>query len=146
MKIGISACLAGDKVRYDGTDKKDEKLLKLLQGHELIRICPELEAGFSIPRDTLEISGNRVYSRAGKDCTRKLQKGAAKSLEKIRDCDFVILKSRSPSCGLYQIYDGTFSGKMTEGNGVFARLCLENGIPVYSENDIDEIRRKTAGA
>ncbi|MBO4918640.1 MAG: DUF523 domain-containing protein [Erysipelotrichaceae bacterium] len=146
MKIGISACLAGDKVRYDGTDKKNEELLKILKDHELIKICPEMAAGFPVPRESLEIKDGKVYSSGGKDVTEKLKKGTLKCLEMIRDCDMVILKERSPSCGTYRIYDGSFSGKLIEGQGLFTRLCLEHNIPVYSENDIEEIRRKTAGA
>ena len=146
MKIGISACLAGDRVRYDGTDKMEQELLKILKDHELIKICPEMAAGFPVPRESLEIKDGKVYSSGGKDVTKKLQKGAVKSLEMIMDCDMVILKERSPSCGVYRIYDGSFSGKLIEGHGMFTQLCLEHNIPVYSENDIDEIRRKTAEA
>ena len=146
MKIGISACLTGDKIRYDGTDKKNEELLKILKDHELIKICPEMEAGFPVPRESLEIKDGKVFSLSGKDVTKKMMKGAMKCLEMIWDCDMVILKERSPSCGVYRIYDGSFSGKLIDGHGLFTRLCLEQGIPVYSENDIEEIKRKTAGA
>ncbi len=146
MKIGISACLAGDKVRYDGTDKKNKKLLRILNGHELIKICPEMAAGFPVPRESLEIRNGRVYSASSKDITGKLNKGALKCLEIIRDCDLVILKEKSPSCGVYQIYDGSFTGKLINGHGLFTQLCMENNIPVYSENDIKEIKRKTAGS
>lgn len=146
MKIGISACLTGDKVRYDGTDKENKELLKILKGHELVKICPETAAGFSVPRKSLEIRNGKVYSVSNKDITEKLHKGAMKCLEMIQDCDLVILKEKSPSCGVYQIYDGSFSGKLIEGHGSFTQLCLEHHIPVYSENDIEEIKRKTAGA
>ena len=145
MIIGISACLAGEKVRYDGADKKDLKLLKILKGHELVKICPELAAGFPVPRESLETRNGKVYSLSGEDLSEKLNMGAHKCLELVKDCDFVILKDKSPSCGLRQIYDGTFSGKLVDGNGIFAGLCLNRGIPVYSENDIEEIKRKTAG-
>ncbi len=145
MKIGISACLTGDKVRYDGTDKRNSELLKILKEHELIKICPEIAAGFPVPRESLEIRNGKDYSCSDRDVTMKLNEGAHKCLKMIQDCDFVVLKERSPSCGVHLIYDGTFSGKPIEGHGLFTRLCLENGIPVYSENDIEEIKRKTAG-
>ena len=145
MKIGISDCLTGDKVRYDGTDKRNSELLKILKEHELIKICPEMTAGFPVPRESLEIRNGRVYSSSDEDITKKLNEGAHKCLKMIQDCDFVVLKEKSPSCGVHLIYDGTFSGKPIEGHGLFTRLCLENGIPVYSENDIEEIKRKTAG-
>ncbi|MBQ6479072.1 MAG: DUF523 domain-containing protein [Erysipelotrichaceae bacterium] len=145
MKIGISACLTGEKVRYDGTDKKSEELLETLKGHELVKICPEMAAGFSVPHDPIEIRKEQVLSLSGKNVTEKLYKGARECLEMIMECDFVILKEKSPSCGLHKIYDGSFSGKLIEGNGIFARLCQEHKILVYSETDIEEIRRKTAG-
>ncbi len=145
MKIGISACLTGDKVRYDGTDKRNSELLKILKEHELIKICPEMTAGFSVPHEPLEIRNGKVYSSSERNVTKKLNEGAHECLKMIQDCDFVVLKERSPSCGVHLIYDGTFSGKPIEGHGLFTRLCLENGIPVYSENDIEEIKRKTAG-
>ena len=146
MKIGISACLTGDKVRYDGTDKKNKKLLKILKGHELIKICPEMAADFSVPRESLEIRNGKVYTKSEKDVTEELKKGARKCLETIHDCDLIVLKEKSPSCGIYRIYDGSFSGKLINGQGLFTQLCLEHHIPVYSENDIKEIKRKTAGA
>ena len=145
MKIGISACLAGDKVRYDGSDKKSRELLKILKGHELVKICPETAAGFPVPREPMEIRDGKVCDLSGRDLTEKMNEGAFRCLEMIKECDLVILKDRSPSCGLHQIYDGSFSGELTDGNGVFAGLCLKSGIPVYSEDDIEEIRRKTAG-
>ncbi|MBQ2658340.1 MAG: DUF523 domain-containing protein [Erysipelotrichaceae bacterium] len=146
MKIGISACLAGDKVRYDGTDKENKELLRILKGHELIKICPEMAAGFPVPRESLEIRNDKIYSASNKDITGKLNKGALKCLEMIQNCDFVVLKEKSPSCGVCQIYDGSFTGKLINGHGLFTQLCMENHIPVYSENDIEEIKRKTAGA
>ncbi|MBQ1307706.1 MAG: DUF523 domain-containing protein [Erysipelotrichaceae bacterium] len=145
MKIGISACLTGDKVRYNGTDKRNSELLKILKGHELIKICPEMTAGFSVPHEPLEIRNGKVYSSSDRDVTKKLNEAARKCLEMIQNCDLVVLKERSPSCGVHLIYDGTFSGKPIEGHGVFTRLCIKNGIPVYSESDIEEIKRKTVG-
>ena len=146
MKIGISACLAGDKVRYDGTDKKNIELLEILKGHELVKICPEMAAGFPVPRKSLEIRNKEVFSSYVKNISKKLMKGALKCLEMISDCDLVVLKERSPSCGVHQVYDGSFSGKLIKGHGIFTRMCLEHDIPVYSEDDIEEIRRNTAGA
>ncbi|MBQ1481950.1 MAG: DUF523 domain-containing protein [Erysipelotrichaceae bacterium] len=142
MKIGISACLCGKKVRYDGSDKKDEELLKLLQGHELIEICPELSAGFSIPHEALEIKDGKVLTSSFIDVTEKLTQGSLKELSKIADCDLLILKQKSPSCGKGKIYDGSFSGKLVEGNGIFAKLCLEKGIKVFSEEDKISIEKE----
>ena len=142
MKIGISACLLGDNVRYDGTNKRNEKLIELLKNHEIIKICPEIASGFSVPRQPIEIRNSRVYTQDGKDLTEQLKKGSLECLRLVEDCDFVILKTKSPSCGYKKIYDGTFTNTLVDGNGIFTELCLKNNILVYSENDIEKIKEK----
>ncbi len=140
MKIGISACLLGEKVRYDGTDKRNEDLIHLLDGHELIAVCPEREAGFPIPHEPLEIKGNTVITSSGEDVTEKLHQGAERCLERIVDCDLLIFKSKSPSCGIGRVYDGSFSGKLIEGDGVFASMCKKKKIVLCDENDLERIK------
>ena len=140
MKIGISACLLGEKVRYDGTHKRNDTLLDLLKGHDLIGICPEREAGFPIPHEPLEIRGDRVFTSSGKDVTEQLSEGAKRCLDRIADCDLLILKSKSPSCGIGHVYDGSFSGKLIEGDGVFAVLCRKKKIALCDENDLERIK------
>lgn len=140
MKIGISACLLGEKVRYDGTHKRNDTLLDLLKGHELIGICPEREAGFPIPHEPLEIRGDRVFTSSGKDVTEQLFQGAERCLTQIADCDLLILKSKSPSCGIGHVYDGSFSGKLIEGDGVFTILCKKKKIALCDENDLERIK------
>ena len=142
MRIAISSCLCGLNVRYDGSSKYDRELLELIRNHELVTICPELEAGFSVPRESLEIRDGRVFTSSGKDVSDQLESGCLRCLEKVRDCDFLILKQKSPSCGKGTIYDGSFSGKLIEGNGAFAGLCLEHGLKVFSEEEIDAIRKE----
>ena len=142
MKIGISACLLGYKVRYDGTDKRNDEILKLLKGHELVAICPEFRAFFPIPHQALEIREDKVYTSGGEEVSEKLSAGARLCLDKVRDCDFLILKQKSPSCGNGQIYDGTFSGKLISGKGIFTRICLEEGFRVYSEDQIEAIQKE----
>ena len=140
MKIGISSCLLGNKVRYDGTHKRNDELINLLDKHELIPVCPEIEAGFTIPREPIEIKNDKVITRNGKDVTDALISGSDKCLNKIIDCDFVILKSKSPSCGYKKIYDGNFNNNLIDGNGIFTDMCIRNNIKVFSENDIKLIR------
>ena len=142
MKIGISACLAGHKVRYDGTDKRNEELLEVLNGHELICICPELDASFPIPHLPLEQRQEKVYTSQNEDVTEKLMKGCLSSFQKVKDCDMIILKTKSPSCGKGKIYDGTFSGRLVEGNGLFTKLCLQKEMKVFSEEEIQAIRKE----
>ena len=142
MKIGLSACLYGQNVRYDGTDKKNEAILKLLEGHEIILICPELSAGFEIPHDPLEIDKDKVFTCKGQDVTEKLERGCLACLEKVKDCDLLILKQKSPSCGKGKIYDGSFSGKLMQGNGIFTKLCLKQGLKIFSEEEISDIKKE----
>ena len=136
-KIGVSACLLGHNVRYDGNNQKNEKLLKLLEGHEVIYVCPETFGGLPTPRFPAEIIGDKVININGDDVTSQYNKGAKLSYEKIKDCDFVILKAESPSCGYKKIFDGSFSGKFIDGNGVFVQMCLEHKIKVFTEEDLD---------
>ena len=138
-KIGVSACLLGHNVRYDGTNKINNELIKLIEGNETIPICPEVLAGLSTPRTPFELVNNRAITIDNKDITDKLLLGSNIALEKVLDCDFVILKTKSPSCGYKKIYDGSFSSKLIEGNGIFTNLLISNKIKVFSEEDFDEI-------
>ena len=142
MRIAISSCLCGMNVRYDGGNRNAPELLELIKDHELIPICPELAAGFSVPRETIELRNGRARTISGSDVSEQLRSGCLRCLEKIKDCDFLILKQRSPSCGKGRIYDGSFSGKLIEGNGVFAELCLKQGFRIYSEEEIDAIQKE----
>ena len=139
MKIGVSACLLGHNVRYDGHNKKDEELINLLKDHEVIPICPELSAGFTIPRPAIELRENKAINTNGEDLTACLQTGARLCLEKIKDCDLLILKSRSPSCSPGYIYDGTFNHILIPGNGIFAQMAIDRQIPVCDETKAKEI-------
>ena len=139
MKIAVSACLMGDNVRYDGSNKRNKELIRLLESHEIVRICPEAMV-FAIPHPPIELQHERVIDSAGYDHTEELEAACKECLKKIEGCDLVILKSRSPSCGLSEIYDGSFSGTLIKGNGLFAALCLSNGYPVYTENDLKIIK------
>ena len=114
-----------------------ERVVALAQKHTLLPICPEQLGGLPTPRLPSEIVGDRVVMRDGSDVTAQYAAGAAEalSLARMLRADFAILKANSPSCGRGQIYDGSFTGQKTAGNGVTAQLFLESGIPVYTEND-----------
>lgn len=130
----VSSCLAGMKVRYNGTDCLDEKIQKLLNENQAIAVCPELLGGFSTPREPAEIVGGdgeavlagtaKVVDRSGIDVTELYLKGAYITLEKAREVSatMVVLKENSPSCGSTMIYNGEFKGKKIAGNGVTAAL------------------------
>lgn len=144
MKIGISACLLGDKCTWKGTHNKCQELIELLTGHTLIKICPEVMGGLSIPRHPCEITSTHpliVSTIASEDYTRYYLDGTIISLDKTKDCDLLILKANSPSCGNEYIYDGTFTHSLIKGEGVFAHAAKERGMKVYSEKQLDEIRK-----
>lgn len=141
MRIMVSACLMGENCKYNGGNNNHEVLKKQLQKHEVIPVCPEVEGGLLIPRDPAEIVDGIVKTKIGKIVDAEFQKGARICLEKAKTehIDVAILQSRSPSCGVKQIYDGTFSGQKIAGSGIFAKLLQEEGIRAIDVEDMDEI-------
>ena len=141
-KLIISACLLGVATRYDGKSKKaitDEDLKKLSERYHLVPVCPEIYGGLPTPRTPSERVEDRVKMKDGKDVTDNYLKGAYEtlSLAKITGAKKALLKAKSPSCGKNEIYDGSFSGNLTSGNGVTVDLLIANGIEVFNENEID---------
>ncbi|CDF58462.1 DUF523 domain-containing protein [Thermobrachium celere] len=149
--ILISACLLGLCCKYNGGDNKNIKVLEFIKKYPAIPVCPEQLGGLPTPRKPAEIKaenskdvldGNgKVINIEGQDVTDCFVKGAYETLKlaKIYDVKIAILKSKSPSCGCGFIYDGTFRGRLKEGNGITAELLIQNGIKVYSEDDLDKI-------
>ena len=133
--ILVSACLLGEKCRFDGKSKPCDKVIKLNEKYNLIPVCPEVLGGLETPRTPCEIRNGKVISANGIDRTIEYTTGAQIALEiaKENNCKVAILKSKSPSCGKGKIFDGTFSGTLTDGNGITAQLLTENGIDVYNE-------------
>ncbi|MCD6551450.1 DUF523 domain-containing protein [Thermotoga sp.] len=145
MKILVSACLLGLPTRYDSRSKPDEKILKLLEKHILIPVCPEQLGGLPTPRPRCEILGGhgwtgkeKVVDEFGCDRTESYLKGAKLTLEiaRLLKVSVAILKSKSPSCGKYLVYDGSFSGRLVPGKGVTAFLLEKNGVKVFEENEV----------
>lgn len=138
MRILVSACLLGCACRYDGASKPREEMKAR---HELIPVCPEQLGGLPTPRPPAERQGDRVMTREGTDVTAQYRKGAEEALQLCRlfGCDCAVLKERSPSCGCSGIYDGSFSGRLTEGQGVTAELLTQAGIRVYGESEAGEL-------
>lgn len=141
-KIIVSGCLFGCDCRYKGDNCKCEELLALADEHILIPVCPEQMGGLSTPRDPAEIVGDKVISNHGKDVTYEYTKGAETALHvaKVNNADAVVLKANSPSCGKGIIYDGTFTGNKIEGNGIAAKMFLDAGFSVFTENEIPELK------
>ena len=138
MKILVSACLLGQKCKYNGGDNYSQKVLDYIKDHEVIPVCPEVSGGLPTPRIPCEIVDGIVRNKDGENKDKEFRSGAEICLKKAIDekADLAILQSRSPSCGVNQIYDGTFSGKLIDGKGVFASLLSQNGIKVLDVEDI----------
>lgn len=141
MKILISACLLGCRCRYDGGSKPHPVAARLAEHHELVPVCPEQLGGLPTPRPPAERRGDRVVTAAGVDVTEQYCRGAEEALRlcKVTGCQAAVLKERSPSCGSGAVYDGTFSGTLTAGDGVTAAALKAAGIPVYGESLTNEL-------
>ncbi|MEY9977550.1 DUF523 domain-containing protein [Lysinibacillus sp. RC79] len=149
--ILISSCLAGLKVRYNGTDSLDERIQQLVLENKAVTVCPEFMGGFSTPREPAEIVGGdggdvldgkaRVFEKSGRDVTELYIKGAYATLQKALELSAttVILKEYSPSCGSALIYNGDFSGTKLVGVGVTTALLRRNNIAVFSEEDFSDL-------
>lgn len=136
----VSACLLGVNCKYSGGNNAlpPDKLRKLMDEYELIPVCPEAYGGLTTPRAPSERIGDKVISENGRDVTTEYEKGAetALFLAKTFGAEIAFLKENSPSCGCGRIYDGSFSGTLTDGDGVTAELLKKNGITVIGESKL----------
>ncbi|MGE5631475.1 MAG: DUF523 domain-containing protein [Caulobacteraceae bacterium] len=156
MNIIVSACLLGTNCKYSGGNNLNEKLVEFVKEHNVIPVCPEELGGLSTPREPNEIQKGtgkevlegkaRVVDKKGEDVTEQFVRGAKEVLKlaKQHSCPAAILKANSPSCGCGIIYDGSFSGRRKEGNGVCTQLLLDNGIKVMSDENFEEKLRELA--
>ena len=138
-RILVSACLLGLPCRYDGESRPNEEVISLYEKYELIPFCPEIYGGLETPRAPSERVGDRVLMKDGRDVTENYKRGALIALEqsKLNSIELAILKARSPSCGKGKIYDGSFSGKLIDGDGVTAELLTKAGVKVITEEELD---------
>lgn len=138
MKIMVSACLAGENCKYNGGNNRNEKVMALLAENEIINVCPEQMGGLPTPRVPSEIQNGEVINRDGISVDMEYRLGAEKCLEIAKEFqpDLIVLQSRSPSCGVKQRYDGTFTGKLLDQPGVTAELLIRNGFHVI---DVEEL-------
>jgi len=137
--IVVSECLAGVKCRYNGTGNPSKKVIELIKQGKAIPVCPEQLAGLSTPRAPAEIRGDKVLTKDGQDETAEFIIGANEAMKivEMANCTEAILKSKSPSCGCGQIYDGTFTGNIKEGDGIFTKALKEKGIKCTTEKDYE---------
>ena len=138
MKILVSACLLGENCKYNGGNNFSPEVTAFVQGHEVIPVCPEVEAGMGCPRIPVEIVNGVLTDKNGNTVDGPMRAAIEKRLRELagQGIDCAILKSRSPTCGVRQIYDGTFSGTLIDGSGLFARALKDAGYRVIDSEDI----------
>lgn len=143
----ISRCLAGYPCRYDGKSKGVPEIMELAGKEEVLLVCPEVLGGLPTPRIPSEIRDGRVINREGEDVTEAFVKGAERSMALCREkgCSAAILKADSPSCGMGRIHNGLFDGGYVSGNGIFAEMILQAGIPAVTEKEYLESIKQAAG-
>jgi len=143
VKILVSACLLGEKVRYDGGDSRKVGLLETWQAEgRVIPLCPEVAGGLPVPRSPAEIQADdRIINIEHEDVTDAFERGAQKALElcKHHQIEIAILKEGSPSCGSSLINNGNFDRTKIPGQGITTRLLKANHIRVFSENELDQV-------
>ena len=141
MKIMVSACLAGENCKYNGGNNRSGKVLRLMDANEVLTVCPEQMGGLPTPRVPSEIRDGIVTAKDGRIVDAQFRAGAAKCLEiaKREQPDLIVLQSRSPSCGVKQRYDGTFTGTLVNGAGVTAQLLMDNGFRCVDVEDLVEV-------
>lgn len=139
----ISGCLLGHNCKYNGGNNRNEDVIRFCEEHEYLVVCPESAGNLPTPRPPAEKVGNRILNSEGEDVTEKFLKGAEISFKicmqmaamKNEPIEGAILKANSPSCGFGKIYDGTFSGTLGDGNGVFASMLRAQGIEIITEKE-----------
>ena len=138
MKILVSACLLGENCKYNGGNNYSEKVAEFTKGHRVISVCPECLGGLPTPRVPAEIVNGVVTNREGQNVDAEFRKGAeiALNIAKEETIDVAVLQSRSPSCGVKQIYDGTFSKRVIDGQGVFAEMLQKHGFQLIDIEDL----------
>ena len=136
MKILVSACLLGRNCKYNGGNNYSAAVIDFLQSHEVIPVCPEVLAGLGTPRTPIEIVQGEVKTKDGKSVDKALRQAVAQILEENPDAEAAVLKSRSPTCGVKQVYDGTFTGTLRDGSGILAQALLDAGIKVIDSEEV----------
>ena len=139
--ILVSACLLGCACRYDGQSKPHPLAIELARQGRAVPVCPEQLGGLTTPRLPSERQGERVVMQDGRDVTEEYRRGAEAALALCikHGCKAAVLKEKSPSCGCGFVYDGTFSRRLIEGDGVTAEVLKAHGIRVYGESEIEKV-------
>ena len=138
MKVLVSACLLGENCKYNGGNNYNAAVADFGKGKEVFAICPEMMAGMGCPRTPIEIVDGVLMDRNGNNVDAAMREAIEKAMEIIRkeEIQCAVLQSRSPTCGVNQIYDGSFSGKLIDGSGLFAHALKDAGYQVIDAEDI----------
>jgi len=138
MKVLVSACLMGRKCKYNGGSNDNARVAAFVADKEVVEFCPEVMAGLGTPRTPVEIVDGVLMDRDGNNVDAALREAVARAMAQVRemDIDCAVLQSRSPTCGVNQVYDGSFSGKLIPGSGVFAQALKEAGYRVIDAEDV----------
>ena len=138
MRVLVSACLLGKNCKYNGGNNRCPRVESFVADKQVVEICPEMMAGLGTPRTPIEIVNGVLVDKNGRNVDAALRDAAARALElaEKEQIDLAILQSRSPTCGVNQVYDGTFSGRLIPGQGVFARMLMDAGFTVRDAEDI----------
>ena len=140
MKILVSACLLGENCKYNGGNNYNAAVAEYVKGKEVLPICLEMMAGMGCPRTPIEIVDGVLMDRDGNNVDAAMGEAVAKAMAQIRNEEIqcAILQSRSPTCGVNQVYDGSFSGRLIPGSGIFAQALREAGYRVLDAEEIKE--------
>lgn len=140
MKVLVSACLLGENCKYNGGNNYNPAVAEFVKDKEVLPICPEMMAGMDCPRTPIEIVDGVLMDHDGKNVDVAMREAVAKAMELIQEEEIqcAVLQSRSPTCGVNQIYDGSFSGKLIEGSGVFVQALKDAGYQVIDAEDVEK--------
>ena len=144
MKILVSACLLGENCKYNGGNNYNAAVVEYVKGKEVLAICPEMMAGMGCPRTPIEIVDGVLTDRNGNNVDAAMREAVVQAMELIRkeEIQCALLQSRSPTCGVNQIYDGSFSGKLIPGSGIFAQALQDAGYQIIDAEDLAKKRHK----
>ena len=138
MRILVSACLLGENCKYNGGNNYNAAVAEFVKSKEILPICPEMMAGMGCPRTPIEIVDGVLMDRNGNNVDESMREAVAQAMELIRkkNIQCAVLQSRSPTCGVNQIYDGSFSGTLIKGSGVLAQALKAAGYQVIDAEDV----------
>jgi uncharacterized protein YbbK (DUF523 family) len=138
--ILVSACLLGRCCKYNGKHNLSPEVIDFIGGREVIEVCPEVLAGLGTPRPPIEIKDGAVIRQDGTSVDAEIRTAVEKILDSIKDknVELCILKSRSPTCGVKQVYDGSFSSRLIDGQGVLCAALSAAGYRVLDSEELSE--------